>query len=115
MEQGDLLLVVEVKPHDVFERSDRNLKVAAAVDVVTAVLGGQLTIPTLTGPVRLKIPPGTQGGQTFRLKGKGMPKLENRHQHGDLLAEIRVVLPEHLSEEERRLFQELATLRSSGR
>ena len=61
----------------------------------------------------LKIPPETQNGKVFRLRGKGMPRLESRHQRGDLLAEIRVVLPDHLSEQERRLFQELADIRGS--
>lgn len=108
--QGDLLLLVNVRPHKVFERDGQTLSVAAAVDVVTAVLGGKVKVPTLTGPVNLTIPAGTQGGQTFRLRGKGMPRLRAQNQFGDLLATINITVPQKLSEEERTLYQQLAAL-----
>jgi curved DNA-binding protein len=109
--QGDLYLIVKVLPHHTFKRAGNNLKVTVKVDVVTAVLGGKVEVPTLTGPVHLTIPPGTQGGQTHRLKGKGMPHLRHYDQKGDLLAKIHIRVPQNLSPEERALYEQLAQLR----
>jgi len=81
------------------------------VDLYTAVLGGEIKVPTLTGEVYLKIPPGTQCGQTFRLRGRGMPKLRQPQQYGDLYVRAKVLVPKQLSARERELFQELARLR----
>ena len=72
--RGDLFLRIAIQPHKTFTPNGANLKTTVAAEVTTAVLGGKVTIPTLTGPVQLTIPAGTQNGQTFRLKGKGMPK-----------------------------------------
>jgi curved DNA-binding protein len=110
-EQGDLLLAVQVRPHEVFERNGQTLSVSVAVDVVTAVLGGKVKLPTLTGPVNLTIPAGTQGGQTFRLRGKGMPRLRSQNQYGDLLVTINITVPQKLGDEERALYEQLAALR----
>jgi curved DNA-binding protein len=109
--QGDLLLGVQVRPHERFERDGQTLSVVVDVDVVTAVLGGKAKVPTLTGPVNLTIPAGTQGGQTIRLRGKGMPRLRSQNQYGDLLATINITVPQKLSDEERALYQQLAALR----
>ena len=79
-----------------------------AVPLTTAILGGEVEVPTLNGKVMLRIPPETQNGKSFRLKGKGMPKLHNPQERGDMYVEVKVVLPEQLSERERQLFQELA-------
>jgi curved DNA-binding protein len=107
---GDLYLIVRVDPHPQFKRDGDNLAVTVDVDVLTAVLGGKVTVPTLTNPVTLTIPAGTQGGRTFRLKGKGMPHLRDNQQYGDLLAQVNIRVPETLSDEERRLYQQLAAL-----
>jgi curved DNA-binding protein len=107
---GDLFLVIRVDPHNTFKREGNNLKTSVPVDVVTAVLGGKATVPTLTGPVKLNIPAGTQGGRTFRLKGKGMPHLRDDGRFGDLLAAVRITVPQELSEKERQLYAELAKL-----
>lgn len=109
--QGDLYLIVKVLPHPTFKRVGNNLQVTVKVDVVTAVLGGKVEVPTLTGPVKLTIPPGTQGGQTHRLKGKGMPHLHNNELKGDLLAKINIRVPQDLSMEEQTLYEQLAQLR----
>lgn len=109
--QGDLLLGVQVRPHEKFERDGQTLSVAVDVDVVTAVLGGKAIVPTITGPVNLTIPAGTQGGQTIRLRGKGMPRLRSQNQYGDLLATVNITIPQKLSDEERALYQQLAALR----
>jgi DnaJ-class molecular chaperone len=84
------------------------------VDLCIAVLGGQARVPTLAGDVSLKIPAGTQGGQTFRLRGKGMPNPRRPNQFGDLLATIEIHVPEKLSTRERELFEELACIKGSG-
>lgn len=107
-QKGDLYLVIKVLDDATFERRGNNLYTRVNVDLYAAVLGGEVTVPTMTGNVVLTIPPGTQPGQTFRLKGKGMPQLRNPDQYGDLLAEVGVRLPRNLSEEERELFQDLA-------
>lgn len=108
---GDLYLNVRVEPHAVFRRDGRNLKVDAKVEVLTAVLGGKVTVPTLSGPLNLTIPAGTQGGRTFRLRGKGMPDLRRQDEFGDLLVRVRIQVPEKLSTEERELYEQLAALR----
>jgi curved DNA-binding protein len=107
---GDLYLVVQVDPHPQFKRDGDNLLVTVDVDVLVAVLGGKVTVPTLTNPVTLTIPASTQGGRTFRLKGKGMPHLRDNQQYGDLLAQINIRVPETLSPEERQLYEQLAAL-----
>jgi curved DNA-binding protein len=107
---GDLFLMVRVEPHHQFKRDGHDLKVTVGVDVTTAVLGGKVTVPTLEGPVRLTIPAGTQGGKTFRLRGKGMPDLRDKEKRGDLMATINIEVPENLSEEEKALYEQLAEL-----
>ena len=106
--QSDLYLVVQVTPHKQFKRAGNNLEVDVPVDVVTAVLGGKVTVPTLTGDVTLKIPDGTQGGQTFRLRNKGMPHLRQPSESGDLMAKITIQIPQNISAEEKAIYQQLA-------
>jgi len=103
---GDIVLVVSVRPHPKFERRGRNLVTNAEVPVTTAVLGGEVGVPTLTGKVMLKIPPLSQNGKQFRLKGLGMPGLSDG-KRGDLLASLRVKLPDKLSDKEKELFEQL--------
>ncbi len=109
---GDIVLRVEELPHQQFRREGDNLRVSASVDLYTAVLGGEVEVPTLERPVLLTIPAGTQSGKTVRLRGLGMPNLKNPDQRGDLLAEIRVGVPTDLNEHERALFEELRTARA---
>jgi DnaJ-class molecular chaperone len=79
--------------------------------LTTAVLGGEVEVPTPKGgKLALKIPPETQNGRVFRLRGQGMPRLERPTERGDLFAEIQVQLPESLSDRQRELFEELAKL-----
>ena len=104
---GDLYLNITVKPHPVFERDGDDLRRDIGLDLYTAVLGGQVTVPTLDGDVSLKIPPGTQGGRTFRLRGKGMPNPHNPKQRGNLLITVQIQIPQSLSPREQELFQEL--------
>jgi DnaJ-class molecular chaperone len=108
---GDLFLRVRLAPHPVFERKGRDLYVKVPVPVPTAVLGGEAEVRTMTGkPARLKVPPLTQNGQVFRLKGYGMPSPGKSEEKGDLYARIEVTLPTQLSAEEREHYAGLARL-----
>ncbi len=108
---GDLYLEVTVLPHSIFEREGDDLNCEIPVSLYTAVLGGEVSVPTLSGGVMLKIPPETQGGRTFRLRRKGMPNLHNPKKRGDLYAKLRVQIPQKLSKREKELFHELSDLR----
>ncbi len=113
--RGDLYLRVRVAPHPRFRQEGDDLHTTAKVDLYTAVLGGEIQVPTLDRPVMLRIPPGTQPGKRFRLRGLGMPNLKDPSKRGDLFVEVQVAIPTDLSEEERRLFQELRRLRQGQR
>ncbi|MFN2272921.1 MAG: DnaJ C-terminal domain-containing protein [Anaerolineae bacterium] len=108
---GDLYLVTKVKPHPVFRQSGNDLRCNVPVDLYTAVLGGEVEVPTLDGNVSLKIPAGTDSGKTFRLRGKGMPDPHKPKQRGNLLVTAQVQVPKKISSRERELFEELADLR----
>lgn len=108
---GDVNLIVTVRPDPRFERDGDNLKTDVDVPVTTAVLGGEVEVRTPTGRVALKIPPETQSGRSFRLRGQGMPKLKGRQgERGDLMARARIVTPTGLSDRERELYEELRKL-----
>ena len=108
---GDLYLRVRLAPHPEFERKGRDLYVKVDLPVSTAVLGGEAEVRTLEGkPVRLRIPPLTQNGQVFRLKGYGMPKVGQPQEKGDLYARIEAQLPTELSPAEREHYDALAKL-----
>ena len=111
MPSGDLYLKVAVAPHATLTRDGDDLQRDAEVDLYTAILGGEVRVDTLDGYVALKIPPETQSGRTFRLRGKGMPKLRHPDQRGDLYVRVQVRLPQQLDEHEKRLFRELADMR----
>jgi DnaJ-class molecular chaperone len=111
---GDLYLRVRLRPHPTFEVRGHDLHAKVPVPLTTAVLGGEAQVPTLTGPVRLKVPELTQSGQTFRIKGHGMPTVGKPKERGDLYATADVVLPKKLSEQEKKLFEELKRLEARG-
>lgn len=108
---GDLYLVVTVQPHLRFERKGDDLSVDVNVPYLDAILGGEVEVPTIDGRVALRVPELTQNGRQIRLSGKGMPVLGGSTR-GDLYARIRVQLPEHIGEEERKLLQLLRTIGS---
>jgi curved DNA-binding protein len=105
--RGDLYLRVRIAPDPTFERKGDDLQTTVRVPLTSAVLGGEAQVRTLEGPVGIKIPPGTPVGQTFRLRGHGLPKLGSRGERGDLLATLQVELPRTLSARQRELFEEL--------
>lgn len=107
---GDLFLVVSVRPHPRFERHGDNLNIDIDVPYLDAILGGEAEVPTLTGRLALRIPELTQNGRQFRLAGKGMPVLGHSDRHGDLVARVRVRLPNELTEAQRGHLQALRGL-----
>jgi DnaJ-class molecular chaperone len=104
-------LRIRLAPHPLFERKGRDLYVKIAVPVTTAVLGGEVEVPTIAGkPVRLRIPALTQNGQVFRLKGYGMPAVNKNEEKGDAYARVEVQLPTQLTPDERAHYEALAKL-----
>jgi DnaJ-class molecular chaperone len=107
---GDLYLRIRLASHARFERKGKDLYAKVHVPLTTAVLGGEAEVQTLAGKMlRLKIPPTTQNGQTFRLKGHGMPST-NKPESGDLYATVEVNLPTTLTPDQRKHFEALAAL-----
>ena len=107
--KGDLYLRVVVRPHPSFERKGDDLATTAKVLLSTVVLGGEMNVPTLDGSLSVKVPPGTAVGQTFRLRGQGLPELGKPQERGDLLATLAVDVPKKLSARQKELFDELRT------
>jgi curved DNA-binding protein len=108
---GDLYLRVHIAPHPRFERKGPDLYTRVQIPLTTAVLGGEVDVPTIAGKsLRLKVPPATQNGQVFRLKGHGMPVVGKPGQHGDLFATADVQLPRQLTPEQRAHFEALQKL-----
>src|SRR6267142_2456505 len=103
---GDLFLRVRLAKHPDFEVNDHNLIYEAELAPWEAVLGTSIAVPTLTGSVNIKIPPGTQSGQKLRVRGRGLPHRGGAN--GDLIVETRVEVPAKVSESERKLWEELA-------
>ncbi|MCJ7633922.1 molecular chaperone DnaJ [Candidatus Bathyarchaeota archaeon] len=103
---GDLYVNIYVKPHQTFERSDSDISLTVPVNYVQVSLGAEVDVPTLEGQVKLRIPPGTQTNTVFRLRGKGMPHL-NQFGKGDELVRVIVQTPTKLTQNERRLLEEL--------
>lgn len=101
---GDLFVRVRVGPHALFGRKGDNLTLELPVSYPEAALGANVEVPTLNGPVTLKVPAGTPSGKTFRVRGKGVPK---KGGHGDLLVTVNVDVPGKLSREEKQLLKQL--------
>lgn len=110
---GDVYLRVRVLDDAKYVREGNTLRVDLPVPLYTAILGGEVVVETPTSKVALTIPPETQSGKVFRLRGKGMPSSKGKSDHGDLLAKVSIVVPSNLSEREKELFAELRSLRKS--
>lgn len=107
---GDLFLTIRVAPHPRFERRGDDLVTEVPVPHTRAALGGEVSVPTLRGPaVTIRLPAGTQSGQSLRIPGQGMPRLKGGGA-GDLLARVKITVPKTLTDRERELLQELAAL-----
>lgn len=110
-ESGDLLLNISVVNNSAFELKENDLYIDVKVDLYTAILGGKITINTMSKPMSVSIPAETPNGKALRLKGMGMPVYGKPNDFGDLYARILVVLPQQLSEQEISLFKQLSNLR----
>lgn len=106
---GDLYVVVQVREHPIFTREDTEILCELPISFVQAALGGQVDVPTLDGPTKLKIPGGTQSGKVFRLKGKGVPSLSGTGR-GDQHVRVAVETPTHLTREQRELLERFAEI-----
>jgi curved DNA-binding protein len=108
---GDLYVTLHIAPHPVFEVSGHNLARTVKVAPWRAALGGTVSVGTLGGSVDMKLPPGTQGGQKFRLRGKGLPKRDGGEEsRGDLSVRVEISIPKHLTEKQKELWEALARL-----
>ncbi|HEX4645862.1 MAG TPA: molecular chaperone DnaJ [Verrucomicrobiae bacterium] len=106
---GDLYVVLHVKTHDIFQRDGDDLICEVPVSLVQAALGAEVEVPTLSGKAHIKIPPGTQPGASFRLKGKGVKNIQG-FGHGDLHVRVTVEVPTHLNSAQKAKLQEFAEL-----
>jgi molecular chaperone DnaJ len=105
---GNLYIQVNVQEHPVFTREDYDLIYQLPINMAEGALGVEKEVPTLDGPTALKIPPGTQPGTQFRIKGKGVPHLQDERRRGDLLVVVDLQVPRNLDSRQRKLLEELA-------
>src|SRR5688572_29558754 len=108
---GDLYITFSIANHPHFKRSGNDLYTTATIDLYTALLGGETTIDTLNGKVKLKVNPETQNGTKIRLKGKGLPVYKKEGEAGDLYVTYEIKLPANLTEKQKALFTELSKLK----
>ena len=109
---GDLIITVKITPHHRYTREGKNLYQDLPLDIYTAILGGNVVVPTLKGKIKVDIPPGTQNGKLLRLGGQGMPDFNNKSR-GDLILKVIIQIPESLSDEEYDLFKKLKEMKKS--
>jgi molecular chaperone DnaJ len=108
-ETGDLYVTVRVQPHPLFRREGDDIHVTVPVAIHEAALGAKIDVPSIDGSVRVRVPPGTQSGQRFRLRDRGVPSGRDRRR-GDLVVEVRLVLPRLLDERSKELLREFGRI-----
>jgi curved DNA-binding protein len=108
---GDLYITFVIQDESQFKRLGNDLYTTAEIDLYVAVLGGETTVDTLSGKLKLKVPPGTQNDTRTRVKGKGFPVYKKEGEFGDLYITYKIKIPTNLSEKEKQLFTELSKLR----
>lgn len=108
---GDLFITFKITPHSIFKRLGNDLYMNVTIDLYTALLGGETTINTLNGKVKLSVKPETQTGTKIRLKGKGFPVYKKENEHGDLYVTYTVQLPTNLTEKQKELISQLKELK----
>ncbi len=109
---GDLFIILKMLPDSRFKREGDDLILNTNVDLYTAILGGKIEVPTMTGNVKMPIPKGSESGKILRLKNKGMPVYGKKNEYGHLLVKLKVTLPKNLTSEEEALFQKLEKIRN---
>lgn len=107
--KGDLFLYIHVEDHDTFQRDRNDIYMELPVSFVKAALGAEVSVPTLDGKMKMKIPAGTQSGKVFRLKGKGMPDLRGGY-HGDQYAKVMLQVPDKLTVDQRKILEQFADM-----
>ena len=112
--KGDLYITFSIQNDTKFKRQGDNFYSTMTIDLYTALLGGEILVDTFDGSVKLKIAPETASGATVKLKGKGFPVYKKEGSFGDLFINYQVTLPTQLTEEEKKLFDELKKLRQNG-
>jgi curved DNA-binding protein len=112
--KGDLYITFTIENHTKFKLDKHNLYSTVDLDLYTAILGGEITVDTFDGKVKLKVLPGTQNGTKVKLKGKGFPVYKKEGVFGDLYISYQIVIPKNLTEKEKELFEELAKLRTTS-
>jgi molecular chaperone DnaJ len=108
-QSGDLHIVLHVQPHEIFQRDGDDLLCQVPISFAQAALGAEIEVPTLGAPAAIKIPPGTQNGAEFRLRGRGVKNVQG-YGHGDLLARVQVEVPTRLNSEQKAKLEEFARL-----
>lgn len=109
---GDLMITIHIAKHARYERKENDLYFDQPLDVYTAVLGGKLNVEIFDRIIKIDIPPCTDSGKVFRLKGVGMPYFEYSEKRGDAYVKMMITVPKHLSKEERELFMQLSKLKN---
>ena len=107
-EAGDLYITIHVRPHPLFARDGDDLFITVPIAIHEAALGAKIDVPSLDGPARLRVPPGTQSGQRFRIRERGVPARDGRR--GDLVVEVRLMLPRLLDERSKELLREFGRI-----
>jgi molecular chaperone DnaJ len=108
---GDLYISVQVEPHEAFRREGNDLHTVVAIGVHEAALGAKIDVPAPDGPARIRVPPGTQTGQRFHVRGRGVPSPRDG-ERGDLVVEVRIMLPKVLDERSKELLREFGRINS---
>ncbi len=111
---GDLFVVVRVRPHDVFRRHDDDLLVDLPVSFADAALGAEVAVPTLDGKETVRLRPGTQSGETLRVRGKGLPNMHDGRHRGDLVATVEIEVPRGLTARQRELLEEFRKIENEN-
>ena len=111
-ENGNLYITVRVQPHPLFERDGDDLRVTVPIAIHEAALGAKIEVPSIDGPARLRVPPGTQSGQRFRIRERGVPSPRDGRR-GDLVVEVRLVLPKLLDERSKELLREFGRINAA--
>ena len=104
---GDLFIITKVAPHPIFTRKGDNIECVVPVTLTEAALGAKIEVPTVSGKAQLRIPPGTQSGQRFRLREKGAPSLRG-NTHGDQYVEVKIIFPQIIDEDSKELLRQFA-------
>jgi len=104
---GDLLIKIKILEHNKYERDNDDIKMEALVDVITLILGGEVKVSTISGQLKIAIPPESQNGKVLKLKGQGMPLYSDNTKRGDLYLKLIAKLPTKLTEREKELYEEL--------